>query len=117
VKKIIIAFAAGQGLQLLINYLSHNMVYQSEQVWFCAGAGIIVLIAMIVGAWPTLWNAPVSEPRHSYTDHAKIPETVEATVNQIFSKRRKPADDMEEVAPLPQDVTVTNTSVMKGETA
>ena len=116
-KKIIIAFAAGQGLQLLINYLSHDMVYQNQQVWFCAGAGIIVLVAMIVGAWPILWNAPVAGERKTYLDHAKIPETVEATVNQIFSKRPKPVEDMDEVAPLPQEVTVTNTSVTREVTA
>lgn len=109
-KKIIIAFAAGQGLQLLINYLSHDMVYANQQVMFCAGAGVIVLAAMIIGAWPTLWNAPVE--RETYIDHAQIQKTEEATLPQIFGKR-KAVDDMDEVAELPKDIKVTNTSVIK----
>lgn len=113
-KKIIIAFAAGQGLQLLINYLSHDMVYPSHQVWFCAGAGTIVLVAMIVGAWPTIWSQPATRPRHTYVEHAHIPAVVEAKVNQLFGKK-KPAEDMDEVAPLPEEVSVTNTAVRKEE--
>ena len=110
-KKIIIAFAAGQGLQLLINYLSHDMVYANQQVWFCAGAGIIVLVAMIIGAWDTLWNKPVEGERKTYIDHAEIPKTEEATLPQIFGKRA--AEDMDEVAELPKEIKVTNTAVIR----
>ena len=108
-KKIIIAFAAGQGLQLLINYLSHDMVYANQQVWFCAGAGTIVLVAMIIGAWDTLWHAPVERATH--IDHAQIPKTEEATLPQIFGKRA--VEDMDEVAELPKEITVTNTAVIR----
>lgn len=111
-KKIIIAFAAGQGLQLLVNYLSHDMVYPNQQVGFCAGAGTIVLVAMIVGAWPTIWSRNTQRPRHTYVEHAQIPEVVEAKVNQLFGKKR-PAEDMDEVAPIPEEVAITNTAVIK----
>jgi len=108
-KVIIISFACGQGLQLLINYLSHGMVYQNQQVAFCAAAGAIVLVAMIVGAWPDMAQTGRA------IEHAAVPEQAEITVANIFG-RRKPVEDMDEVAELPEDVIVTNDSVKRVET-
>lgn len=54
-KKIIIAFAAGQGLQLLVHTVALN-IYAYQQVAFCAAAGVLVLVAMIAGAWGSLWE-------------------------------------------------------------
>ena len=113
-KKIIISFAAGQALQILLLYLSENLTYSDKALGFCTGVGIIVLVALIVGAWGAIF-APVPQAIPDKVDaprHRKIPSVPDkARLRDLFPHWQ--LEDMDEVAELPEELIVTNVSVKK----
>lgn len=68
-KKIIIAFAAGQAVQLIIHAVALNL-WNSRQIPFCMAGGFLILFALIAGAWAAKLDKPKEK---TYLDWAKIP--------------------------------------------
>ena len=119
-KKIIAAFAAGQGLQILLLYLSEQLTYSDRALGFCAGVGIIVLVALIVGAWgaffspaaPATYQDFAEAPKH--TKAPKAPDQVK--LKQIFPQWMiEDVQDMDEVDVLPDEIRVSNDSLRREE--
>lgn len=69
-KKIIIAFAAGQIVQLIIHAVALNL-WNSRQIPFCMAGGFLVLFALICGAWAANMDKP--KEKKTYLDWAKVP--------------------------------------------
>lgn len=121
-KKIIAAFAAGQALQILLLYLSEQLTYSDRALGFCMGVGIIVLVALIVGAWGA-WFAPAATMTHTdYAEalkHTKAPKAPDkAKLKQIFPQWQLdavPVGEMDEVAELPKEIKVTNDGIVREE--
>ncbi len=113
-KKVIIAFTAGQALQLTIHAVALNL-WNHQQIPFCAAGGFLVLVALIAGAWGSLWTEPTVE-RETYIQHARVPEPGEAKIANIFGRKAaKEIEDMDEVDELPKEITVTNTGIRRTE--
>lgn len=68
-KKIIIAFAAGQAVQLIVHAVALNL-WNSRQIPFCMAGGFLVLFALIAGAWAAKLDKPVE--KKTYLDYAEI---------------------------------------------
>ena len=68
-KKIIFAFAAGQLVQIVCHLTCFNW-WQQYQVPFCVAGGVLVLMAVIAGAWIATHGVEPQKPK-SYTDYAK----------------------------------------------
>lgn len=69
-KKIIIAFAAGQIVQLIIHAVALNL-WNSRQIPFCMAGGFLVLFALIAGAYVAQTDKP--KEKKTYLDWAKVP--------------------------------------------
>lgn len=82
-RKIIIAFAAGQVLQLSLLGVALTMTYANDTLWFCIIGGLITTVILGVGV---------------------ILDRIELAVKE---------KDMEETAALPEEVKVTNDRIEK----
>lgn len=69
-KRVIVAFAAGQVVQLVVHAVALNL-WESRQIPFCMAGGFIILFALIAGAWVSTTDAPVKQK--TYKDYAEIP--------------------------------------------
>ena len=68
-KKIIAAFALGQIVQLILHATCYNW-WERYQLPFCAAGGVLILAAVIAGAW--IANHSTEPPKQmSYMDYAK----------------------------------------------
>ena len=108
-KKVIVAFAAGQGLQLLLLWMALRITYSTNTLGFCAVVGVVVLLALTVGSLGSLLEMAVQ-------DKPDYPEMEEAKLTDIFPAwglhLRK---DMEETAPIPEEIEVTNDSIKRAD--
>ena len=112
-RKIIVAFAFGQGIQLMLLWIGEKMTYSDNLLGFCAGVGAVILIAALIGFMGTLleFGAMEREPVQVEREfNVRLPEPVEGTIKNIFG--RKPSY-MEETAPIPEEIEVTNTNIMR----
>ena len=107
-KKTILSFAAGQATTLLLLYVGQSMTFSSNLFGFCLGVDIIILVALIVGAWGSFMER---ETKREFV--GEFPEGEEATLPQIFGKHVRP--DMDEVPPIPEEIEVDNESIWRAE--
>ena len=82
-RKIIIAFAAGQGLQLALLGVALHMTYANDTMMFCIIGGLITTVILGVGV---------------------ILDRIELAVKE---------SDMDETAPIPKEIKVTTDKVEK----
>lgn len=80
-KKAIIAFIAGQAMQLVLLGVGMTITYSANLLAFCAILGILATLMLLIGS-------------------------VLASLEMIPK-----ADEMEETAPIPDEIKVTNTKV------
>lgn len=80
-KKAIIAFIAGQAMQLVLLGVGMTITYSTNLLAFCAILGILATLMLLIGS-------------------------VLASLEMIPK-----ADDMDEAAPIPDEIKVTNTKV------
>ena len=108
-KKVIVAFAAGQGLQILLLWMALRITYSANTLGFCVVVGTVVLLALTVGSLGSLLEM-------TSTEETTYPEMREAKLSDLFPAwglRLK--KDMEETAPIPEEIEVTNDSVRRVE--
>ena len=110
-KKVFAGFIAGQAVQLLVHTIALNL-WNHQQIPFCMAGGFVILFAALAGAWLARRDAPQEVDRKGL--NVSAPKTEEATVAQLFG-RRKPVEDMDEVDALPDEIEVTNTNVRRAE--
>lgn len=75
--KVLVAFIAGQAVQLVVHAVALNL-WSSRQIPFCLAGGFIVLVALICGIVLSDSETVKQEGNHekkTYEDYAKIPET------------------------------------------
>lgn len=84
-KKITIAFTAGQALQLVILFAGQSLTYATNLLLFCVILGAAATLMLLLGSVLTALET--------------IPQ----------------ADEMDEVAPIPKEIKVTNTTVARAE--
>ena len=111
-KKFIIAFAAGQALQLTLLWVGQTMTYSTNLLGFCAGVGIVVLVAIVIGTIGTLLDLAVQENAEPVTVETVKDEKLGKEFLGLFS-RKNDIVDMDEVDELPDDITVTNTNIKR----
>ena len=94
-KKVIISFAAGQTLQLVILLIGMAITYTDNLLFFCAVCGIVATLMMLVGSVLSLLDtqdfdetAPIPEEIKVSNDKVER-KTEEATVEQLFGRREK----------------------------
>lgn len=97
-KKIIIAFTAGQTLQIVILVVGMAITYTANLLIFCATAGIVATLMMLVGsvlasieAIPNEFDevAPLPEEIKVSNDKIERVPTEETTVEKLFGKKAK----------------------------
>jgi len=106
-KKTILSFAAGQAATLLLLYVGQSMTFANNLFGFCFGVDIIILVALIVGAWGSFIER---ETKREFV--GEFPEGEEVTLPQIFGKHVK---DIEEAPPIPEEFEVSNDSIRRTE--
>ena len=113
-KKIIIAFAAGQGLQVLLLYLSENLTYSDKALGFCTGVGLIVLVALIVGAWGAIFAPAIPSADKPVMKHrvATVPDR--AKLKDLYPEWQIEDVDLDDLG-IPDDLFVSNSFVKKEE--
>lgn len=80
-KKVIVSFLSGQALQMLLLFVAQKLTYSTDTLFFCGILGALATVLLCVGSGLQL---------------------IEMT----------PAgEDMEEAAPIPEDLKVTQTNV------
>lgn len=97
-KKIIIAFTAGQTLQIVILVVGMAITYTANLLIFCATAGIVATLMMLVGSvLPLIDMASGDEfdevpplPKEIKVSNEKIERvpTEEATVEKLFERKK-----------------------------
>lgn len=80
-KKAIIAFIAGQAMQLVLLGVGMTITYSTNLLAFCAILGILATLMLLIGS-------------------------MLASLEMIPK-----ADELEETAPIPDEINVTNTKV------
>lgn len=107
-KKIILSFTAGQGIQILLLWIALRITYSTNILGFCVVIGVVITLAMVVGSFCSLLELATMETE------TEFPEIREAKLSDIF-----PAwglhlkKDMEETAPIPEEIEVSNDSVKR----
>lgn len=86
-KKAIIAFIAGQAMQLVLLGVGMTITYSTNLLAFCAIIGILATVMLLIGS-------------------------VLASIEMIPG-----GEDMEEAAPIPDEIKVTNTRIERVEDA
>lgn len=86
-KKAIIAFIAGQAMQLVLLGVGMAITYSTNLLAFCAILGIMATLMLLIGS-------------------------VLASIEMIPG-----GEDMEETAPIPDEIKVTNTQIERVEDA
>lgn len=86
-KKAIIAFIAGQAMQLVLLGVGMTITYSTNLLAFCAILGILATLMLLIGS-------------------------VLASIEMIPG-----GEDMEEAAPIPDEIKVTNTRIERVEDA
>lgn len=80
-KKVIVSFLSGQALQMLLLFVAQKLTYSTDTLFFCGILGALATVLLCVGSGLQL---------------------IEMT----------PAgEDMEEAAPIPEDLKITQTNV------
>lgn len=72
-KRIIVAFIAGQVVQIVLHTVSMNL-WEHRQIPFCIVGGLLFLFAVVSGAWASSASSDRLPERKSYTDFAQIPK-------------------------------------------
>ena len=67
-KKIIIAFAVGQAMQLVLLWVALSITYTASLLPFCAAAGAVVTLALVIGSLGSLLELAVWEPEDPTAD-------------------------------------------------
>lgn len=67
--KVLIAFIAGQAVQLICHGVALNL-WEYRQIPFCLAGGFLVLVAVFAGAWVATHSAEPEKPK-SYLDYAE----------------------------------------------
>lgn len=97
-KKTIIAFAAGQVLQLILLFVGMSLTYSANLLAFCAIIGIMATLMLLVGsvlasieAIPNEFDevAPIPEEIKVSNDKIERVPTEEATVDKLFGRKSK----------------------------
>ena len=97
-KKTIIAFTAGQVLQLILLFVGMSLTYSTNLLAFCAIIGIMATLMLLVGsvlasieAIPSEFDevAPLPEEIKVSNDKIERVPTEEATVEKLFGKKAK----------------------------
>lgn len=97
-KKTIIAFAAGQVLQLILLFVGMSLTYSTNLLAFCAIIGIMATLMLLVGsvlasieAIPNEFDevAPIPEEIKVSNDKVERMPTEEATIEKLFGKKAK----------------------------
>lgn len=86
-KKVIGAFIAGQALQLALLGVGMSITYSDNLLTFCAILGVLATLMLLIGS-------------------------VLASIEMIPG-----GEDMEEAAPIPDEIKVTNTKIERVEDA
>lgn len=117
-KKIIIAFGIGQMLQIILLWLAERITYSNNVFGFCVVGGVIVLIAVVIGAegslieLAALENAQTPEVK---VEQAEKKESAIEVIGRIFPSwtSHRDIEDMDEADELPKEVQVTNSNVKR----
>lgn len=97
-KKTIIAFAAGQVMQLVLLFVGQSLTYSTNLLAFCAIIGIMATLMLLVGsvlasieAIPNEFDevAPLPEEIKVSNDKVERVPTEEATIDKLFGKKAK----------------------------
>ena len=97
-KKTIIAFTAGQVLQLILLFVGMSLTYSTNLLAFCAIIGIMATLMLLVGsvlasieAIPNEFDEVAPLPEEIKVSNAKIERvpTEEATIEKLFGKKAK----------------------------
>lgn len=97
-KKTIIAFVAGQVMQLVLLFVGQSLTYSTNLLAFCAIIGIMATLMLLVGsvlasieAIPNEFDevAPIPEEIKVSNDKVERVPTEEATVEKLFGKKAK----------------------------
>lgn len=67
-KKIIIAFAAGQAMQLVLLWVAQSLTYSTNLLPFCAAIGAVVTLALLIGNAGSLLEMAAMEPADPTAD-------------------------------------------------
>ena len=114
-KKIIIAFGIGQMLQIILLWLAERLTYSNNVFGFCVVGGIIVLIAVVIGAEGSLIELAVMENEQVPEVKMEKTENKMEVLGRIFPSwtSHRDIEDMDEADELPKEVQVTNTNVKR----
>ena len=97
-KKTIIAFTAGQIMQLVLLFVGQSLTYSANLLAFCAIIGIMATLMLLVGsvlasieAIPNEFDevAPLPEEIKVSNDKIERVPTEETTVEKLFGKKAK----------------------------
>lgn len=97
-KKTIIAFAAGQVMQLVLLFVGQSITYSTNLLAFCSIIGIMATLMLLVGsvlasieAIPAEFDevAPIPEEIKVSNDKIERVPTEEATIEKLFGKKAK----------------------------
>lgn len=97
-KKTIIAFTAGQVMQLVLLFVGQSLTYSTSLLAFCAIIGIMGTLMLLVGsvlasieAIPNEFDEVAPLPEEIKVSNEKIERvpTEEATVEKLFGKKAK----------------------------
>ena len=97
-KKTIIAFTAGQVMQLVLLFVGQSLTYSTSLLAFCAIIGIMGTLMLLVGsvlasieAIPNEFDevAPLQEEIKVSNDKIERVPTEEVTIEKLFGKKAK----------------------------
>jgi len=98
----VIAYSVGQITQLVIHWLAlENNLYNYKQIPFCAIAGAIILLAIIIGTVIGEDKAYYEEPEEAIGYHPVI-KTYDQYRKEAESKETAPKDSSEEDEVIPR---------------
>ena len=110
--KIIIAFAAGQLVQIVLLMLGEGITYLSNLTAFCASIGAAALVMLCVGVYGARVEFAYRENDNREGLKVAVPDSEdEIAVTRLFGHKA----DMEETAPIPEEFAVTNDSIKRVE--
>ena len=114
-KKIIIALGIGQLVQITLLWLAERLTYSSNVFGFCVIGGVIIIIAVIIGAEGSLLELAVMENEQAPEVKMEKTESKMEVLGRIFTSwaTHRDIEDMDEADELPKEVQVTNSNVKR----
>lgn len=108
---LVAAFALGEALEILVVWLGGMITYTTNLLTLCISVGVAAIVLLAVGIYGTRVELAEKENRISFV--GEFPKTGDAALPDILGKRK--ATEMEEAAPIPDELEVTNDSIKRAE--